>query len=575
MNKKVKIGARGGVITLTDKHYKAAGGEASIYVNGNMAFKLYHDPVKKQLPLQKMRELALISNPHVVIPKEIIFDSSNGDALGYVTDYVDSVEPLLKLFTRTFKQDNKIDQKMIAELVKQMQLVTTDVHGAKCLIVDFNELNVLVDITPNILTPWFIDTDSYSTPSYKATAIMDSVRDRRVSITKNGILHYNPDILSDWFSWGVLSFWLYSNIHPYRSNHPNYKPKDKVKQMDDGVSVFHTGSKCPPSVNDFNTIPKRHLDWFKDTFLHGHRSVPPLADSIAPLVVPTAIITIQGNAKIDVKEVASYPETILSVMEFMGLKYAVGQSHVYCDGKELADCGKNKKTLLVPSTDGTVLAAIQSGTTVTFKELHSGKVDGTISTTNMFSRNGCIYTVTNGKLVENSFSSFGNKTIHNINEIENVAMTTSVVYDGCVIQDLLGKKFLTLPYAKGASFSKYLPALDGYRVIDAKSEKTVTVIVAEKKGQFDRFVIVFNKKNYNDFDVRKDEDIAYDTINFCVMDNGVCLLLSDPDSIQLFVNNSKIETLDNPPFDSTMKLFSTPDGIFFINNNSIHQIKKK
>lgn len=38
---------------------------------------------------------------------------------------------------------------------------------------------------------------------------------------------------------------------------------------------------------------------------------------------------------------------------------------------------------------------------------------------------------------------------------------------------------------------------------------------------------------------------------------------------------NQCETLQNPPFDSTMKLFTTNDGIFFINGNSFHQIKRK
>ena len=62
MNQKIKIGSNGGLVTITDKHYKAAGGEAAIYVHNGMAYKLYHDPVKKMLPLQKMKELAAIGN---------------------------------------------------------------------------------------------------------------------------------------------------------------------------------------------------------------------------------------------------------------------------------------------------------------------------------------------------------------------------------------------------------------------------------------------------------------------------------------------------------------------------------
>lgn len=575
MNKKIQIGS-GGTFTITDKHYKAAGGEASIYVSGGNAFKIYHD-AKKTLPAKKVQELHAINNSQVVIPQDLIFDAVDGTPLGYTTKYLDDVEPLLKLFTKAFKNDNNIDPKMIAHLVKQMQLVTTDIHKAKCLIVDFNELNVLVDVGTTTLTPYFIDVDSYATPSFKATAIMDSVRDRRVSkIDAKGVLHYNPDIQSDWFSWGVLSFWLYANIHPYRGCHKNYKPKDKVKQMDDGVSVFHKDVKLPPTVNDFRVIPKRHLDWFEAVFNRNERSEPPLPDSVAPLTVPAPIITIKGNSQMDVIQGRSYGENIVSVIQSMGLNYAVTTRKIYCDDKELfTGCDKFKKVLLCPASDGTIIVATLLNNKVTFTDLIRQQVVGTIDSTGMISRNGCIYTVSNGKFVENRFTSFGGKIIHRITEIENVSALTTTIWNGCAIQNLLGKYYLVLPYAVGACFSTHLPQLDGYRLINCQAERNVIIVVGEKNGKYDQFIIVYTKKDFSEFNIRKVEDIAYDGINFTTLETGLTLLLANTDELELFANNTNIQVLTNPPFDSSMTLFNTSDGAFFINGNSIHQVKKK
>lgn len=574
MNQKVRIGTNGAIVTLMDKHYKASGGEAAIYVHNGKAYKLYHEPDKKMLPQQKMRELAAISNSQVVIPKEVIYDVSKGKPLGYTTDFIDNSEPLIKLFTRTFKDDNNIGFHMVNDLVKQMQLVVDDVHSSKCLIVDLNELNVLVKFDANSIEPWFIDTDSYSTPSFKATAIMDSVRDRRVSkYDSKGILHYNPDEMSDWFSWAIVTFWMYTNIHPFRGGHPNYKPKDKQKQMDDGVSVFHPGVRLPPSVNDFKLIPKRHLEWYKQIFLKNDRSVPPLPDSSVPLLVPHQIVTITGTDKIGVSEVIAYSEAIVSVHQFMGIYYVATKKHIYAGKKEIGTVS-GKKTLICNANDGTPIIATQVGNKITFGELTNSTPTGTINSMDMFARNGAIYTITNSKMVENSFTAFGNKIIHHITELENVSAIAAKMYDGCIVQDLLGKKYLTIPYKLGSAFSRHIPQLDGYRIVDAKADKTVVVVLAEKGGIYDRFVIVFDKK-FNDFQFRQDNDVAYDTINFAVMDNGLCILLSNPTEIELFATATQYETLTNPPFDATMKLFTTPDGIFFINGNSIHQIKRK
>ena len=53
------------------------------------------------------------------------------------------------------------------------------------------------------------------------------------------------------------------------------------------------------------------------------------------------------------------------------------------------------------------------------------------------------------------------------------------------------------------------------------------------------------------------------------------MLLNEDGDLEVFVDNKKIEIISNAPLDASMPLFSTPDGVFFINGNSIHQIKKK
>ncbi len=495
MNQEIRIGSKGVTLKLTDKHYKASGGEASIYVHGSKAYKLYHEPDKKMLPPKKMQELATIGNPNVIIPQEVVYDVKTGKPLGYTTDFVDAAEPLLKLFTRTFKDDNNISFQMVNGLVKETQLVVADVHKSNCLIVDLNELNVLAKIHPTSIVPFFIDTDSYSTPSFKATAIMDSVRDRRVSkIDSKGILHYHPDQDSDWFSWAILTFWLYTNIHPFRAGHNDYSPREKKKQMDDGISVFHPGARTPPSVNDFKVIPQRHLDYYKQVFLKNDRGIPPLPDSGVPVLVPTQVVTINGTDKISVSEIIAYDDAITSVHQFMGVYYVVTKKKVYAGKKEIG-LVSGKKTLLCNATDGTLIKGTQVANTITFTEFTSTTPLGTAIGDDMFVRNGAIYTMTNGKLIENSFMAIGAKMVHSGKEIENVSVGTAVMWDGCVIQDLLGKKFLTLPYKLGHCFSKHIPQLDGFRIVGAKAEKTVIVVLAEKSGIFYRFIIVFDKKS--------------------------------------------------------------------------------
>jgi hypothetical protein len=573
MNLKIKV--NGTTLVLNDKSYLASGGEGSIYVNGGKAFKIYHNDTHV-LPLKKIQELSLIPNPSVITPQEIIYSNAGDKPIGYTTTFIDNVEPFVKYFTKTFKDNNNVSMTMMIDLIKKMRIITSEIHGCKCLIVDYNELNILIKDSSGTLEPYFIDCDSYQTPSYKSSAVMQSIMDRRVSSNLNGHLVYNPDELSDWFSWGVLSFNALVNIHPYRGTHPNYKPNQKKQQMDDNISVFDPKSRMPPSVTPFNIIPKRLLDWYKFIFSDTkNRSVPPDPDSSVPLLVPTQVITIQGTDNIGVEEIASYDSNIQCVFTIMGIYYIATKSHIYASKKEIETHDVKWKTLLCASSDGTLIAAQQGfSNKILFNELTKSEPIGTATSNNMFARNNAIYTISRGKLVENSFTSFGHKIVHRINEVENVSTTSAEMYDGCVIQNLLGKIYLTLPYKLGSCFSKHMPQLDGYRVVGAKSDKYVTVVLGEKNGQYDRFIIVFDKQ-YSKCDIRKVDDVSYDTINFAVMDNGLCALLANPTELELFTTAFKCETISNPPLDSTMKLIATPDGLFFINGNSLHQIKRK
>lgn len=576
MKRQLVIGQKKQQVTISDGDYFKAGGEAQIYTNAGKVYKLYFDPANKMLPVQKIQELNLISEPQVVLPQDVIYDAKTGQPLGYTTKFIDDVDPILRLFNKGYKKTNNINPQMVAELIKKLQLILTNIHSANCLAVDFNELNILIHLGPSII-PWIIDTDSFATPSFKATAIMDSIQDRKATVyDSKGVMHYNPTVLSDWFSWAVISFWVYTNIHPYRGTHPKYKAADTHKQMDDGISVFHPGVRVPPTVENFNIIPKRHLDWFKLVFEKNERSIPPLADSTVPLLVPTQIITITGTDKLSVLQVASYGSDIISVQQFYGLNYVVTKTGLYKENNKIRDFNGNKQVLFAPVAGGSAVTATRMGDTIEFTEADTDVHVGKMKSHGMFARNECVYTVTNGKLIQNGFMPMGknNSAVHYWKELENVSNISAKIYDGCVIQDLLGKKYLTIPYAYNKSFSKYLPGLDHVRIIDAKSEKYVTILIGEEKGKYNRYVVVFDK-HYQNFEIRVDKDVPYEPINFAVLDNGLCLLLSATDQIQLFATANQYETLDNPPFDDSMPLLATPKGFFFINGNSIHQVKRK
>jgi hypothetical protein len=539
-------------------HYVGAGGQAAIYASNGVAFKIYHDP-KSMIPVGKLQELVRISAPNVIRPMDILYDARGGHPVGYTMKFLEHIHPLCKLFTKSFKVDNNLTPATIVELVKAIQLTVQSIHDDKCLVVDLNELNVLVG--SSFVEPFMIDTDSYQTPSYRATAIMDSIRDR---LARPG--EFTP--LTDWFSFGVIATELYLNIHPFKGTHPRYLPSELGRRMDDNVSIFDPQVRLPMVCNPFSVIPKRHLEWLKALFVFKERSVPPLLDGSGPIPVPAKIVVVQGTEKFEVRELFALDDDILFRTEFFGVDYFVTRKSVYKGTTRVWGHVSNYRRVMVcPTEDGEfVIAGADDQGKVHFLTSDNQQV-GQASSRGMFHRNQAVYTVNKGHLYENAFLKVGNRTLVRTQAVDNVSEHNAQIYPGLVVQDLLGKFWVTIPYAPGKSCSKPIRELDGYRIIDARSEKNICVLVAEKQNTYYRFLLTFTP-DFTSYAIRIEADVAYEGINFTVLENGLCILLSSADELQVFKGNT-VHKFENPPIDANMRMFMKSGGVFFVNGNSV------
>jgi hypothetical protein len=415
--------------------------------------------------------------------------------------------------------------------------------------------------------PIFIDVDSYQTPNFPATAIMDSVRDRIVPFGT-----FNE--MTDWFAFAILSFQLYIGIHPYKGKHPNYKPSEWQKRMDDGVSVFDKHVTLPDVCNKLTVIPKRHLDWFQNVFTKNERSIPPVADSIAPIGVPSHIVIIKGSEGFDIERILEAPENIVDIVDIMGIKYAVTKNAIYSNGKKIADLDKNKKAIVGSTLDMDIMTCQLMGYNAELKTFKSPDVHA-IKAKDIMYKNKCIYSIYDDKLIETSLNTLPNgKVLANMRTAASVSTLSSRMFDGVIYQDLMDTSVLTIPYSQGMCVNVMVPELKKHRIIDMKMINKVCVVTAEKKNVYYRFVFVFDN-TYTKYTVRKIDDVNYDAINFTVLPNDVCALLSTENELELFKDNSKIKTIANPPFDSSMKLVEIGGKVHFINGKFLYKVSTK
>jgi len=286
-------------INLSKSNFVASGGEGSIYRIKNKCYKVYIDPAK-MLPLGKIKELSQLHSNNIINPISLL-EGAVGNFVGYSMNFVDDCLTLCNIFPMSFKQRNNIKTDNINKLVEIMKQIVKEFHKNKMLIVDMNEYNFLIKdkLFDNL---YLIDVDSCQTPSYKATAIMESIKDFHAK-------SFNE--MSDWFSFAVLTFQMYTGLHPFKGKHSSIT--NFVDRMKNNLSVYDKNVSVPAFIKNFESlIPKNFNDWYKIIFSSDKRDFPP--DSFEGVIIQVLQKIIQKQVKFIVDLIQEFTEgNIISV----------------------------------------------------------------------------------------------------------------------------------------------------------------------------------------------------------------------------------------------------------------------
>lgn len=118
---------------------------------------------------------------------------------------------LSRLVTNDFRSQHNIQNETILKLIQKLRETVEFIHSKGCLIVDGNEMNYL--ISEDFENVYFIDVDSYQTPSAKAhsysTSTIDPLIEKSNKFTQE----------SDWFIFGIIACTLLVGIHPFKGTY--------------------------------------------------------------------------------------------------------------------------------------------------------------------------------------------------------------------------------------------------------------------------------------------------------------------------------------------------------------------
>jgi hypothetical protein len=535
-----------GEIKLGQREFKAQGGEGSVYVKGGHAYKIYADPSRCIAPV-KIAELSVLAQANIIRPLELVVDARNRPA-GYLMRYVGKAHSLCQLFPKAFRERNSITPDLTLRLVRQLQTGVSHIHSKGILIVDLNEMNFLV--SAGFKEVFFIDVDSYQTPSFPATVLMDSVRDRHVTI-------FTRD--SDWFSFAVVSFQMFIGIHPFKGTYPPLQHLDNTQKLDArmlaNVSVLHSGVSVPPACLPFSVIPPVYLDWYRAVFEQGRRLPPPDAAQ--------AVVVVAGPTPAQVVESRSFQ--IKKIREFDGEiiwhdgVITVTEQSVYFEGKQYPKPPFDVKLIVTPRRRHLV-AVYHDGTRLTFRDLtDSRNIETQIEGEEVMLSHGQLYIKQHENIFAIDLIELPNNFLLSLRPVANVMMNATRLFEGLAIQNLLGANYASIPGSGNVCHQVRLPELNSARIVDAKLYRNVLVVVVANEGRYDKLIFRFSR-DFAAHDVRRLPDVTTTDIEFTVLDTGVVLHLNDDNNLEIFSSakdSAKLSVLEDQALKDNLKLFHT------------------
>jgi hypothetical protein len=551
-----------GQIRLGKSEFKAQGGEGAVYVKGSNAYKIYSD-LSRCIEQAKIDELSVLVQPNIIRPLELLIDSRNVP-VGYSMRSIGKAHSLCQLFPKAFRQRNNLTPELTLRLVRQLQTGVSHIHSRGILIVDLNEMNFLV--APDFSELFFIDVDSYQTPSFPATVLMESVRDRHAKA-------YSSD--SDWFSFAVVSFQMFVGIHPFKGTYPAFQhlPDNATKldaRMRANVSVLHRSVSVPAACLPFSVIPPNYLDWYRAVFEQGKRLPPPQAVQAAITVPGPPVGQSIASRKFEVREFREFDSEIIW---HDGVITATEQS-VYFNGQKYPRPPFDVKLTITPRRQHLV-AAYHDGAQLRFRDLTTDRpIQTHVEGEEVMLSHGQLYIKQHEHIFAIDFVELSNNTLLGLRSVANVMMNSTRMFDGVAIQNLLGANYASIP-SGGGCHQVRLSELDGAQIVNAKLYRNVLIVLVTNAGRYDKYVFRF-VKDFGSYDVRILPDVTTSDVEFTVLDTGVVLHLIDDDKLEIFSSakdSIKISVVEDEALKDDLRLFHTGKQALMAKGRKLYKFK--
>lgn len=558
-----------GAITLSPADHIATGGEGSVYRKGDLVVKLYSDPLKMRRDGMegKIRALVALSHPYMVAPQGLACEGT-GSPAGYYMPYAPG-EPLARVFTNDFRNRTGFGDRDAITLAARMLEVVDFAHSRQAIMADANELNWLMASSRSGPEPRVLDVDSWAIDRWPATAIMPSIRDWR-----------SPGFgrESDYFAWGVVTFQLFTGIHPYKGTLAGYKPSDLERRMRDQKSVFASGIRLNRAVRPFSCIPRDLLDWYEAAFQRGIRSKPPVPRSgaaAASRTVRTGRVSVSPHGTLHYERLYDGKDPAVRIFPCGVILLQSGA---------LWDISRQRVIGSAPAQDCEVISAPEGWLVAGIRNqgVQAEYINGTsLATTKLqLSARGTrlvrsinrLFLVTGSGLTELEVRLFG-RPILAAGRTWGAQTQSTHWFDGVGVQDTLGATYVIAPFGTDSCAQVRVRELDGLKPVAAiAGPRFITVLGLNRQGEYRRIELAFDRfySRYTASEVLADSG----ELNLTALPTGVVAAILMDGEIKISVpSNGTVKKVADRDIAADMTLAAVGERVVFLRGGQVWSVR--
>lgn len=559
-----------GKLILTEEHYRATGGEGHVYRSGDTVVKIYHDPgkmIRERIP-EKLKVLATIRHPFIVSPEGVVTDRV-GSPIGLYMGAAEG-EPFTRVFTNSFRNQHGFGDGDATRLVAGMREVVQTAHSHQALMVDPNEMNWFAVLRgAGGPEPRAIDVDSWAIGPWPPRAVMLSVRDWHA----RGFTE-----LSDWFSWGIVSFQVYTGVHPYHGGLPEYRKGELERRMRENASVFHPDIRLNRAVRDFGCIPPKLLEWYEATFQQGERVIPPSpydTGGRTPKAALTKRVLVGQTGHVIHDVLYRGADPAIRVFPKGAILLRSGRLITAWDGSTIADSVPGEAEV-VRSGDGWLIGEPgPGGVDLRFvSEESEEKLATPVRARDVFRSGNRLFLIGERGITEIRATQMG-RAIITAGKTWGAMPNATTWFDGLGIQDAFGATYLILPFGEKSCAQIRVRELDGKRVVGGQAgERFATVIAINKNGAYRKYEYSFDE-HYGNHSLWEGEAEQAE-LNVAILPKGVCATIVTDGELTVFVpRNGTMRQVKDGGVSTDMLLSRIGDTVVYLRKGAVWKMRLK